>query len=155
VGKIHSPGATVSLWWIQYDDGSVKEVSLQEYIEWKRSGSAVKIISQVFINEHGELPYEPGTPCEGCLLVSTVFLPVDHSFGSGSPVLWETMIFGSSHFLDQECWRYTSRQAAVDGHAEAVRLAKVAMSEAGRAAYALGGLDALAALANAPLQKVR
>lgn len=32
--------------------------------------------------------------------VSTVFLGLDHSFGNGSPVLWETMIFGGP--LDQE-----------------------------------------------------
>jgi len=147
----------MSLWWIQCEDGSVKEVDLHEYLDWQKSGSTGKIISQVLINEHGELPYEPDSSkaYEG-LLVSTVFLPVDHAYGSTDlPVLWETMIFGSSHFLDQACWRYTSRQAAVDGHAEAVKLAKAAMSEAGRAAYALGGLDALAALANAHLQGVR
>lgn len=32
--------------------------------------------------------------------VSTVFLGIDHSFGDGPPVLWETMIFGGP--LDQE-----------------------------------------------------
>lgn len=26
--------------------------------------------------------------------VSTVFLGLDHSFGAGPPVLWETMVFG-------------------------------------------------------------
>ena len=33
-------------------------------------------------------------------LISTVFLGVDHSFGSGPPVLWETMVFGGP--MDQE-----------------------------------------------------
>jgi hypothetical protein len=32
--------------------------------------------------------------------VSTVFLGLDHSFSSPSPVLWETMVFGGT--LDQE-----------------------------------------------------
>lgn len=46
--------------------------------------------------------------------VSTVFLGLDHSFGRGEPVLWETMVFGGP--LDQEQQRYTSRVAAVEGH---------------------------------------
>lgn len=47
--------------------------------------------------------------------VSTVFLGLDHSFTRGGPlVLWETMIFGGKH--DQYCVRYTSKQAALEGH---------------------------------------
>src|SRR5574338_73420 len=30
---------------------------------------------------------------DGALRVSTVFLGLDHSFGSGRPVLWETVVF--------------------------------------------------------------
>jgi len=56
----------------------------------------------------------------GDVHVSTVFLALDHAFGVGPPVLWETMIFGGA--LDQECWRYTSREAAIAGHAEALAL---------------------------------
>ena len=53
--------------------------------------------------------------------VSTVFLGLDHSFDHGEPVLWETMIFGGPHDGYQN--RYTSREAAVRGHAVAVQLA--------------------------------
>lgn len=56
--------------------------------------------------------------------VSTVFLAVDHAFHGGSPVLWETMVFGGP--LDGEQGRYTSRAEAARGHAamvERVRLA--------------------------------
>jgi hypothetical protein len=49
------------------------------------------------------------------VLVSTVFLGLDHNFNaSGPPVLWETMVFGGP--LDQEMVRYTSRPAALAGH---------------------------------------
>jgi hypothetical protein len=49
--------------------------------------------------------------------VSTVFLGLDHNFtGTGPPVLWETMVFGTS--LDGRMRRYTSRDAAIMGHAE-------------------------------------
>jgi hypothetical protein len=59
----------------------------------------------------------------GPFVVSTVFLGMDHSLrDTGLPVLWETMIFGLGD--DEEyCERYTSREAAEQGHAEAVALA--------------------------------
>lgn len=59
--------------------------------------------------------------------VSTVFLGLDHGFHGGPPVRRETMIFGpEGHGLEDYSERYTSRQAAVAGHAEAVRLAQIA-----------------------------
>ena len=54
--------------------------------------------------------------------VSTVFLPFDHGFGEGKPVLFETMVFGGAH--DQYQLRYTSMKDALDGHAETVKLVK-------------------------------
>jgi hypothetical protein len=62
----------------------------------------------------------------GPLLVSTVFLGVDHDFGGGPPVLWETMIFNApdDHPLDGYQDRYTSREAAMEGHARAVVAAR-------------------------------
>jgi hypothetical protein len=57
----------------------------------------------------------------GDVTVSTVFLGLDHSFGFGPPVLWETMIFGGEHDQYQE--RYTSHADAVKGHKRAVELA--------------------------------
>ena len=50
--------------------------------------------------------------------VSTVFLGLDHSFGNG-PALWfETMVFGGP--LDQEMERYTTWAEAVAGHEDMV-----------------------------------
>lgn len=51
------------------------------------------------------------------ILVSTVFLGLDHSLGfSGgrSPVLFETMVFGGAH--DQEQFRYNTWDEARMGH---------------------------------------
>lgn len=56
----------------------------------------------------------------GGVCVSTVFLVLDHSFGDGPAILWETMVFGGKHHLAE--WRYTSRSNAVAGHAAAVAL---------------------------------
>jgi hypothetical protein len=54
------------------------------------------------------------------VMVSTVFIGLDHAFVPGPPVLWETMIFGGEHDGYQE--RYTSRESAERGHAKAVRM---------------------------------
>jgi hypothetical protein len=49
-------------------------------------------------------------------VVSTVFLVVDHSFGDGPPVLWETAVScGVCGGFDVVA-RYASRDAAAAGH---------------------------------------
>jgi len=61
-------------------------------------------------------------PCEG-VMVSTVFLPGDHSLGDeDGPILWETMIFsdGVLPHLDESQWRYRSKEDALAGHANAM-----------------------------------
>jgi hypothetical protein len=53
--------------------------------------------------------------------VSTVFLGLDHNFfGSGPPLLYETLVFGGS--MDSEMRRYATRAEALVGHDEVVRL---------------------------------
>ena len=46
--------------------------------------------------------------------ISTVFLGLDHSFGSGPPLLFETMVFGGP--LDGETDRYSIWEEAEIGH---------------------------------------
>jgi hypothetical protein len=53
------------------------------------------------------------------ITISTVFLGIDHSFDGGTPVLWETMVFGGS--MHGEELRYTSRLLAEEGHYEMVK----------------------------------
>ena len=48
--------------------------------------------------------------------VSTVFLGIDHSWGEGPPLLFETMVFGGEHDLEME--RYTTWEEAEAGHKE-------------------------------------
>ncbi len=61
----------------------------------------------------------------GDVKVSTVFLGVDHSFGHGPPLLFETMVFGGS--LDQEMNRYSTWEQAEAGHREMLRRVKEAL----------------------------
>jgi len=58
--------------------------------------------------------------------VSTVFLGIDHQFGQGPPVLWETMVFGGP--LDGECDRYTTKAGAHDGHLAMVASVRAALA---------------------------
>ena len=51
--------------------------------------------------------------------ISTVFLGVDHQFGLGPPMLWESLVFGGP--LDGEMRRYSSREAALAGHQDLCR----------------------------------
>jgi hypothetical protein len=54
--------------------------------------------------------------------VSTVWLGLDYSFGHGTPLIYETMIFGG--LADEIQWRYPNRDAALAGHDQAVALAR-------------------------------
>ncbi len=54
--------------------------------------------------------------------VSTVFLGLDHSFGPGPPVLFETMVFEGP--LDGTEDRYSTWQEAEEGHRRMVALVK-------------------------------
>lgn len=50
------------------------------------------------------------------ILVSTVFLVIDHGYFSQQPLLFETMVFGGTNYGDQR--RYSTIQEARLGHAE-------------------------------------
>jgi hypothetical protein len=62
-------------------------------------------------------------------IVSTVFLAIDHSFGSGPPLIFETMVFGvlpsgKTCYSERFCDRYPTEKDAARGHAIAVALVK-------------------------------
>jgi len=53
--------------------------------------------------------------------ISTVFLGLDHRFGEGRPLLFETMAFPKDSRLDLECDRYSTWEEAEKGHALMVK----------------------------------
>lgn len=58
--------------------------------------------------------------------ISTVFLGIDHQWGSGPPLLFETMVFGGP--MDEQQWRYSTWDEAEAGHhrvVEAVREGRI------------------------------
>jgi hypothetical protein len=54
--------------------------------------------------------------------VSTVFLGIDHSFGDGPPMIFETMIFGGEH--DEYMARCSTWEEAEAMHDRAVAMVK-------------------------------
>ncbi len=61
----------------------------------------------------------------GGKLVSTVFLGMDHSFGTGEPLVFETMIFPEGGpLLEEYCDRYSTWAEAEAGHEKAVAMVR-------------------------------
>ena len=54
--------------------------------------------------------------------ISTVFLGINHRFGDGPPLLFETMIFGGPH--DQHQTRAATWDEAAQQHADAVAMVR-------------------------------
>lgn len=55
--------------------------------------------------------------------VSTVWLGLDHQFGQGSPLIFETMVFATEALEDAGiCERYSTEDEARAGHDEIVTL---------------------------------
>lgn len=51
--------------------------------------------------------------------ISTVYLGLNHAFGEGPPIIFETMIFGGP--MDEYMDRYSTEEEAIAGHAFAVQ----------------------------------
>jgi hypothetical protein len=58
----------------------------------------------------------------GDVWISTVFLGLDHQYGEGPPLIFETLISGGAY--DQDMWRYSTWDEAVAGHQAAVDLVR-------------------------------
>ena len=58
----------------------------------------------------------------GDVYVSTVWIGINHQWGDGPPLIFETMIFGGEHDQYQE--RYSTEEEAVEGHAKALELVR-------------------------------
>ena len=59
--------------------------------------------------------------------ISTVWLGLNHRFGPGAPLIFESMVFGGS--MDEEQRRYSTEAEAIAGHAALVAEVKAAMAK--------------------------
>jgi hypothetical protein len=94
------------------DDGHpVPEPDLYAWGRWYETSREKRIVARTVTALHE---------------VSTVFLALDHGWGRGPPILWETMVFqrdsdgGWQGSLDDIQWRYRSRAEALQGHQDVV-----------------------------------
>lgn len=65
--------------------------------------------------------------------VSTVWLGMDHGWGDGRILIYETMVFGPQPW-NKQCWRYSSDEEAGRGHARVVEAIRDADSQSSEAA---------------------
>lgn len=100
-------------YYVSDDGGVVRPASPTEWAVWFDRMSLAAFEDGGRMVARTELP--------GDVLVSTVFLGVDHNYsGDGPPLVFETMVFrrGSGG----EFWRYTTEADAVKGHGNAVEM---------------------------------
>lgn len=110
------PHARPHLWW-ETEGGSAVPVPDQDILVWAEwFGKADRKVGQTEV---------------GSMDVSTVFLGVDHCYAPPGepPLLYETMIFELSDGVRARValrlqWRYRTREAAEEGHAEIVAAAR-------------------------------
>ena len=86
---------------------------MTRYYNLDAEGQPVPCASIIELSFH-EGDWRIGSWRKDGVRVSTVFLGIDHQWGDGPPILWETMVFGGE--LDQEQERYHTREEAQDGH---------------------------------------
>lgn len=85
-----------------------KETDLMTWAKWF-SDREKSIVKQTYIPKDGD---------PKGIMVSTVFLGIDHQYGEGEPLLFETMIFGINDNEYQE--RYSTWEEAEAGHEKAI-----------------------------------
>lgn len=87
------------------------EVTIEEWGLWFETHDEERIVARTKLG------------LRKTILVSTVFLGMDHNFwGEGPPILFETMVFRDGHGDEQR--RYATWQEAYDGHYEMVKAMK-------------------------------
>jgi hypothetical protein len=125
-------------------DNNHKPVPVAEIREWARwYETADRHVGRTQIDE---------------MIVSTVFLGIDHSWDGAKPLLFETMVFEPNHndpdlgldFVQSDDfapsglpWRYSTWDEAEAGHAQMCELVRAAIQERGELGALLKDVDGL------------
>ena len=89
---------------------------------YRRNGTPCKLMEWAKAFEDREQKIVRRTDV-GNVLISTVWLGLDHRFGPGGPpLIFETLVFGGT--LDQEQNRYSTEEEAIAGHQAMVERVK-------------------------------
>lgn len=105
----------MGMYWIVDANHEAKQVDdVMEWGKWFENDDNRRVASSDF---------------DGGIHVSTVCLGLDHQWGIGPPLIYETMIFAKGlQDLDQQMWRYSTWAEAETGHAAAVALVQSFLS---------------------------
>jgi hypothetical protein len=99
-----------------YYDRAGNAISMRDWTRlrhWDRSENGTKytIVAQETVGDY---------------FVSTVWMGINHAFGIGPPLVFETMVFrNSTGESDLDCERYSTEKEAVEGHARMLEQARV------------------------------
>lgn len=77
--------------------------------------------------EHSDDERRVAFDAVGDVEISTVFLGLDHQWGNGPPLIFETMVFNGP--LDQEQDRYSTWEEAEAGHKAMVERVRASQAE--------------------------
>lgn len=105
------------MWYRETVDGRLIKMDTMEWVTWKEQNpeqfNAAHVVGRDVVNG---------------LTVSTVCLFLDHRFGPGEPLIYETMIFDHSdpghEWSELYCDRYPTRAVAMLGHEAAIERVK-------------------------------
>ena len=100
-----------NVYYVLDENGDPKPAESREWVEWMESSGTTRQVAEDIVNGRR---------------VSTVFLGLDHNFGLGRPLLYETMIFpgGAERcILEEYMDRYSTKEEALAGHKRAIEYA--------------------------------
>lgn len=89
---------------------------------YDRAGNAIGLLRWVYLRERPNY-FRVAQTTVGKYWISTVWLGLDHGFGRGKPLIFETMITHNGEFMEYQV-RYVTEAHAFAGHRAAVAYAK-------------------------------
>jgi len=96
---------------------------------YDRDGQPISEEQWVELRRHGEGYFRVASTEIGTeIWVSTVWIGIDHAFGRGRPMIFETMVFGGP--MADDCVRYSTAHEAQAGHDAVVTLVLAALDMA-------------------------
>lgn len=90
---------------------------------YDREGKEIKLLEWTRMIENPKYRVVKQTAVKK-VRVSTIWLGLDHGFGKGPPLIFETIIFDKDSELDQREEKYSTLEEAIAGHLKAVALVK-------------------------------
>lgn len=83
---------------------------------YNRQGQPIGRMDWAKNSDDKKVAYDEVTVDSKTYRVSTVWLGLNHQFGDGPPLIFETKVFPEDSYMDLECERYSTEEDALVGH---------------------------------------